>query len=193
MHRRQVLEPQPHDSHILKLQNLVLFETSFLSLSLPLSLPPFLSLPPSLSPSLPPSLPFSLPPSLPSFVSFFYFFIGYFIYLHFKCYSPFLVSHPQPPSPCFYEDASPPTHSFPTALAFSILGHQAFIGPRASPPIDAGQGHPLLHMCLKPWVPPCVLFGWLFSPWELWGESGWLILLFFLWGCKPLQLLHSFP
>ena len=25
------------------------------------------------------------------------------------------------------------------------------------------------------------------------GGSGWLILLFFLWGCKPLQLLQSFP
>ena len=24
-------------------------------------------------------------------------------------------------------------------------------------------------MWLKPWVPPCVLFGWWFSPWELWG------------------------
>jgi hypothetical protein len=25
------------------------------------------------------------------------------------------------------------------------------------------------------------------------GGSGWLILLFLLWGCKPLQLLQSFP
>jgi hypothetical protein len=34
---------------------------------------------------------------------------------------------------------------------------------------------------------------WWFSPWELWGKvSGWLILLFFLWGCKPLQLLQFF-
>jgi hypothetical protein len=30
--------------------------------------------------------------------------------------------------------------------------------------------------------------GWWFSPWVLWGlGSGWLVLLFFLWGCKPLQ------
>jgi hypothetical protein len=28
--------------------------------------------------------------------------------------------------------------------------------------------------------------------WSFW-ETGWLILLFFLWGCKPLQLLQSFP
>jgi len=29
-------------------------------------------------------------------------------------------------------------------------------------------------MWLEPWVPPCVLFGWWFSPWELWkGLVGW--------------------
>jgi len=43
-------------------------------------------------------------------------------------------------------------------------------GPRASPPIDARQGHPLPQMQLEPRVTPCVLFGWWFSPWELWGE-----------------------
>ena len=30
------------------------------------------------------------------------------------------------------------------------------------------KGHPLLHMWLEPWVPPCVLLGWWFRPWELW-------------------------
>ena len=44
--------------------------------------------------------------------------------------------------------------------------------PRASPPTDARQDHPLLHMHLEPWVPPSVFFGWWFSPWELW-EVGW--------------------
>jgi hypothetical protein len=39
------------------------------------------------------------------------------------------------------------------------LGHQAFSGPRASPPFVAQQGNPLLHMQLEPWVPPCILFG----------------------------------
>ena len=48
------------------------------------------------------------------------------------------------------------------------LGHQAFTGPRASP-TDVLQGHRLLHMHLE----PCVLFGWCFSPWELWGY--WLV------------------
>ena len=55
---------------------------------------------------------------------------------------------------------------------FPALGHQAFPGLKASSPIDAQQGHPLLHMRLKPWVTPCVLSGWWFSPWELWGEGG---------------------
>jgi hypothetical protein len=48
--------------------------------------------------------------------------------------------------------ASLPWHS-PT------LGHQDFPGPRTSPPIDAPQGHHLLHM----WLEPRVLFGWWFS------------------------------
>jgi hypothetical protein len=31
----------------------------------------------------------------------------------------------------------------------------------------------LLHMWLEPWVPPCVLFSCLLSPWELWEY--WLV------------------
>jgi hypothetical protein len=58
--------------------------------------------------------------------------------------------------------ASPSWHS-PT------LGHWAFIGPRASPLIDVQPGHPLLHMWIEPWVPPYILFGWWFNPWEVWG------------------------
>ena len=47
------------------------------------------------------------------------------------------------PSLCFYESAPPPTHPPTHSLTpynhcLSIpLGHQAFIGPRASPSIDA--------------------------------------------------------
>jgi hypothetical protein len=59
----------------------------------------------------------------------------------------------------------------------AALGHKAFTGPRASPPIDVQQGHPLLHIQLEPWVPPCVLFGWWFNPWELWGY--WLVFIFY--------------
>ena len=94
------------------------------------------------------------------------FFIRYFLYLHFKCYPesplhppPALL--PNPPTP-----ASWPWHS-------PVLGHMIFTRPRASPLIDDQLGHPLLHMQLKPWVPPCALFSWWFSPWEVWGV--WLV------------------
>jgi hypothetical protein len=113
-------------------------------------------------------------------IFFEYFLIGYFLYLHFKWYPlyqpPLPSTYPITPSPaswgCYLTHpptpTSPPWHS-PT------LGHWAFIGPRAAPPIDAQQGHPLLHMRLEPWVPPCVLLGWWFSPWELRGGGfvGW--------------------
>jgi hypothetical protein len=68
---------------------------------------------------------------------------------------------PRPPTP-----SSQPWHS-PT------LRNQAFTGLRATPSIDAWQGHPLLQMQLEPLVPPCLLLGWWFSPWELWGV--WLV------------------
>jgi hypothetical protein len=48
------------------------------------------------------------------------------------------------------------------------LGHPAFTGSRASPPIDAQQGSAQIHMQLEPCVPPCVFLGWRFSPSELW-------------------------
>jgi hypothetical protein len=57
----------------------------------------------------------------------------------------------------------------PTPASWSChsptLGHRAFTGPRAPPPIDARQGHSLLHIQLESWVPPCVLFvgGLIFS------------------------------
>jgi hypothetical protein len=69
----------------------------------------------------------------------------------------------------------PPIHFCFPLLAFP-LGHRAFTGPRASPPFDVRQGHPLLHMQLEPWVTPCVLFGWWFSPWELWGGGSGCLL-----------------
>ena len=88
--------------------------------------------------------------------------------------------------------SSSPWHS-PT------MRHPAFTGPRASSPIDAWQGHPLLHLWLDPWVTPCVLFAWWFRPWRLWG---WVCLVdnvvlpmaliaisYFLWnGCDVVNL-----
>ena len=38
---------------------------------------------------------------------------------------------------------------------------------------DPPKDHHLLHMWLEPWVPPCVLFGWWFSP-ESSGGTGWV-------------------
>ena len=109
-------------------------------------------------------------------------FIGYFTYWPFKCYPLFQFPLQKFPisSLCFYESARPPIHS-------CLTGASSLHRTKS---LSSHQGHPLLHMQLEPWVPPCVLFGWWFSPWKLWG-SGWLILLF-LWGWKPLQLFQSF-
>jgi hypothetical protein len=99
--------------------------------------------------------------------------IYYFLYLHFKFYPPssFLLWKPPIPFPSPLL-ISPPT---PTSLSWHspTLGHWAFTRPKASPPTDDQQGHRLLHVLLKSWVPPCVLFGWWFSPWELWEY--WLV------------------
>jgi hypothetical protein len=68
------------------------------------------------------------------------------------------------PSPLAHQQ----THSHFLALAFPYTGASNPHRTRASPPIDDRLGHPLLHMQLEPWVPPCDFFGWWFSPRELW-------------------------
>jgi hypothetical protein len=87
--------------------------------------------------------------------------------------SSFLVSFLKTPSPISPPLTNPPT---PTSLSWHspTLGHQVFSGLRASPPTDVQEGYPLLHMHLEPWVPPCALLDWLFSPWEIWGYY-WLV------------------
>jgi hypothetical protein len=90
--------------------------------------------------------------------SFPFVYIGYFLYLHFKYYPlcRFPLQKPNIPPPLTlllwgWSPNRPPTpHSLPWLSL--ILGHGAFTGPRASLPIDAKQGHPLLHMQLEPWV-----------------------------------------
>ena len=132
------------------------------------------------------------------FYSFFFFnlFIFYWIFslFTFRMLSAFPPPPPRPPIPsslplllwgCSSTHSPTPTSLPSIPLHWGI--YQAFIGPRTSPPIDASQGHHLLHMQLE----PCVLLGWWLSPWKLWGYS-WLVFLFFLWGCKPLQLLQPF-
>ena len=119
---------------------------------------------------------------------------GYFTYLHFKC-NPLSRFHPQkPPIPspffCFYEGMPLPTHPLPPPCPHIPLHWD--IGPsRDQVPLLPlmsnmailcyiyGKSHSSLHVYL--------LFCGL-DP----GRSGWLISLFFLWGCKPLWLLQSF-
>jgi hypothetical protein len=96
-----------------------------------------------------------------------------FFFLHFKCYSlsQFPLQNPPIPSPLPLLITPPTPASWPWHSP--ILGHRTFTGTRASLLIDDRLGHPLLHMQLEQWVPPCVFFGWWFSPRELWGY--WLV------------------
>jgi hypothetical protein len=79
--------------------------------------------------------------------------------------SPFLVSPPKIPYPPSHLPLLPnPDTPDSWPWSFPILWHRTFTGPRASPPTDDWLGHLLLHMQLEPWIPPCVFFGWWFSP-----------------------------
>jgi hypothetical protein len=106
------------------------------------------------------------------------YFYWIFYLFRFQMLSPYLVSpleipYPILPPPGFMRVLTHPLWHSPTP------GHGTFTGPRLFPPIDAQQGHPLLHMQLEPWEPPCVLLvGGLVSGSS--GRSGWLM-LFFLW------------
>jgi hypothetical protein len=103
---------------------------------------------------------------------FVFIFIRHCLYLHFKCYplswfplqKP--LSHPPTPTP-----AHQPIHSCFYVLAFPSTGACSLL--TTSPPFVVQHSHPLLHKQLEPWVSLCVLFGWWFSPWELWRY--WLV------------------
>ena len=75
--------------------------------------------------------------------------------------------------PCSYDSVSPPNHPLPPTCPPITLpwGIETSQDQRTTTHVQ--QGHPLLHRRLEPWVAPCVLFGWWFSPWELWGY--WLV------------------
>jgi hypothetical protein len=102
-----------------------------------------------------------------------------FLFIFLFVFSPFLGSPVEPSPPSHHPPpvsmrvlslqtltpTSPPWHSYTRTLSI----HNTKLPPPYTHTIDARQGHPLLHMQLEPWVPPCVLFGWWFSPWELWG------------------------
>jgi hypothetical protein len=93
------------------------------------------------------------------------------MYLYFKCYplSRFLLW--KSPIPSYFPLLYPPTTTSPPWPSL-ILGYGSFIGPRTSLPIDVEQCHSLLHMHLDLWVPPCVLFVFWFSHWQLRGAGG---------------------
>ena len=95
-----------------------------------------------------------------SFKAFWCFFFTNFYYIFslftFQMLSLFLVFPPKIPNPFSPPSAPQPTHSHFWSWHSPILGHRAFTGPRAFPPIDDLLGHPLLHLQLEPWVPPYV-------------------------------------
>jgi hypothetical protein len=91
--------------------------------------------------------------------------------------SPSQISPPEPPYSIpyryLYEGAPhPSTHSHLPTLQFLYTGASNPSGPRATPPSYVQQCHPLPHVWPEPWVTPCVLFGWWFSPGSSEG-SGW--------------------
>ena len=88
-------------------------------------------------------------PSVP-----FFFFLKIFSLFTFQMLSLFQVPSPTrnplslPSCPLVLWGCSTTHLPTPTSLPrhSPTLEHRAFTGPRTSPPIDAGQGHPLLHM-----------------------------------------------
>jgi hypothetical protein len=60
--------------------------------------------------------------------------------------SSFLVSPPKIPYALHIPPAPQPNHSHSWSWHSPILGHRAFTGPRASPPIADQLGHPLLQI-----------------------------------------------
>jgi hypothetical protein len=90
-------------------------------------------------------------------LSFYWIFKKFIFKYYLLSWFPF--QKPPIPSPPLLLWVCSPTHPpTPSSLSWHspTLGLQAFTGPKASLPIDARQGHPLLHMQLEPWVAPCL-------------------------------------
>ena len=83
--------------------------------------------------------------------------------------APIEVSPPETPYPILgpptSEGAPLPTFPIPPLYpCIPLYWSRVFTGPRASPPIDAQQGHPLLHMKRDPWLVVLGALGVLVSP-----------------------------
>ena len=87
---------------------------------------------------------------------------------------------------------------------FPIPTHSCFLPPLPLIPLYWGlktllDQRPLLPLTHDKAI-LCYIYSWSHRPLNVYslvgglelGSSGWLILLFFLWGCKPLQLFQSF-
>jgi hypothetical protein len=112
--------------------------------------------------------------------------IRYFLYLNFKYY---ILTCPPSLSPCFYNSTPPPTHPLPPPCP-GIPLHWGI-----KPSQDQG---PLLPLMPNKAI-LCYMCSWSHGSLHMYflvgglvprssAGSGWLI-LFFLCGCKPLQLL----
>jgi hypothetical protein len=121
-----------------------------------------------------------------------------FIYISNVISFPSIPSAKPLPLPCFYESVSPPTH--PTN--HPLLPHCPCIPLHWGIKPSQDQGSLLPLMSNKAIL--CHICGWIHGFLFVYslvgglvpgssGVSGWLILLFFLWVCKPLQLLQSCP
>ena len=129
---------------------------------------------------------FLLPPPF-----LFFIFIGYFIYISNVIPLPRLKSVNllyHPPSPSMRVLPHPHIHQHSS----TPLEYQAFTGPRASPPLMHDKAI-LSYICRwsHGFLNVYSLVGGL-VPGNFVG-SGLLILFFFLWSCKPLQLFQSYP
>jgi hypothetical protein len=132
---------------------------------------------------------------------FYFYFFGYFIYLHFKGYPLSLFSLQKPPFPSpppasmrvFSHPLLPPCPGIPLHWGIKPLQDQGLLLPlmpdKAIFCCICDWSHGLLHVYYLAGglVPGCSG-----GRGEVGEVSGWLILLFFLWGCKPLQLLQFF-
>jgi hypothetical protein len=106
----------------------------------------------------------------------------------FQMLSPFQVfwKSPNPSSLPLPLWGCSPTHLLSPFLP--TLGHWIPTGPKAAPPTDVRQGHPLIHTQPKPWAAPSSLVAGL-VPGSSTGSG--LLTLLLSPGCKPLQFLQS--